>query len=242
MGEELVPKPKAKTGRGALPAEKKQMLLESAALAYVQMEHNDYKFPKGVSHGNRNPDGGWFPNHREVMRRAGYGPGSEHHFEDYLAPNNEFWRLVELYRIRYTDPMFAKEKENSLFAEVGNESLRHLYERVHYQGHTMTTKEHIDIVKVMLAAGITFIKMDKAESKADKLLNSIQDPKKREAVLDGYKKKLKEELTALEQIGDSPVLDMPVSSSGTGSSDEEEWEDAVTDGDVVSASQHLQEA
>lgn len=242
MGEELVPKPKKLVGRQALSKEKKDMLLESAALAYVQMEHGDYKYPPGVRKGFKDDEGVPTPNTVEVMRRAGYGKGSQHHFSEYLEPNGDFWKLVELYRLRYTDPMFAKERENSLFKEVGNESLRHLYERVRYEGHKMSTENHIRIVKLILDAGITFSKLQKGESKADKLLRSIQDPDKRSELLEGYKNKLQQELRAIEHMGDTEVQDMPVSGSGMGVRDEGEWGDEDVSGDLVQDSEHIQES
>lgn len=226
MGDEIIVKPKAPYGRMSLSKEKKAMLLESAALAYVQMEHGDYKFAPGTTRGNRGPDGKFMPNKREVMRRAGFSVKGQDHFTEYLQDNDEFWHLVNVYRIRYNDPMFKKDKESMLFEAVGNESLRHLYERVYYQGHSLTTEQHIKIVKLILDAGVALNKMEKhAESKSEKLIKSIKDPEVREKVLGNYKAKLQEELKAIEGIGSSEVSDVPVHSPRVESGDEQERDD-----------------
>ena len=90
--------------------EKREMGVESAAIAYVQMENGEYKYSDGARK-QKNEDGSPDINGRELMRRAGYSPGSLDHFPDYLATDEHFWELVELHRIRRTDPMFRKEQE-----------------------------------------------------------------------------------------------------------------------------------
>lgn len=197
-----IPKPprRRKGGTKETQKERKKQGIEAAAIAYVQMENGEYRYAPSVPR-NFNPDGSPSPNKREVMRRAGYAPGSADHFDEYLGNNERFWELVELHRLRRTDPMFRKENEDSLWSEVGNEALRNLYERVFYYPHELTVEQHVRIVKLILDAGITLQKMGKkSDSKADKLLSSIDDPEKRNKILGGYKKKLEEELKNLESL------------------------------------------
>ena len=208
MGNELAPvdypKPPARPrGKSKGPkAEKKLMGLESAAIAYVQMENGEYRYADG-SRKHYDSEGNPAPNKYEVMRRAGYAPGSINKFDEYLGENEQFWELVELHRLRRTDPMFRYDNESKVWQAVGGEALRNLYERVFYFPHTLTVDQHIRVVKLILDAGVTLKKLasDEEESKADRLLNSIGDKDKREKVLTGYKEKLEQEIERVESLG-----------------------------------------
>jgi hypothetical protein len=204
MGNEIdttYPKPPGRPrGRAkGLKAEKKLQGVEAAAIAYIQMENGEYRYPEGARR-QYNEDGTPRPNERELLRRAGYGPGSLTHIE-YLYDQDEFWQFVELHRLRRTDPMFRRDKQNQLWAEIGNEALRNLYETVFYYPHSLSPEQHIKIVKLVLDAGISMNKIGKGEeSKTDKLMESIEDDEKRKKILQGYKKNLEKELEEIEAL------------------------------------------
>ena len=190
-------------GRGALKAERKKMLTEAGALAYVQMKHGDYRYPSDARRGWKNADGERI-NKAEIMRRAGYRGTSLEKFGEFLENDEYFNQCVELFEIRYSDPMFSKEKEGELFKEVGNEALRNIYETLAYAPHSISIDQHVKIVKLVLDAGITFAKLKtEEESKAEKLLATIKDPKKKQALLDNYRSKLEGELKELDRIKES---------------------------------------
>jgi hypothetical protein len=195
------PKPPArKAGRpGKLAKERAILGLEAAAIAYVQMEFGEYRYPPEAKR-QYDADGAPTPNKREVMRRAGYATGSLDHFDDYLAPRDDFWHLVELHRLRRTDPMFRKEHESRLWQALGGEALRNLYEKLFYYPHSLTTEQHIKIVKLILDAGITLQKLGgEKPNKTAELLSTI-DEEKRSDVMKGYKEKLLKDLEELESI------------------------------------------
>jgi len=199
------PKPAPrKRGRPSGATKRKNELgLEAAAIAYVQMENADYKYANGAR-----KQSGDHPvlyngiNKREIMRRAGYAEGSVDHFDSYLGNRDEFWELVELHRIRRTDPMFRREQEGMLWQALGGEALRNLYERLYYAPHSMSPEQHIKIVKLILDAGITLNKLGagKVESKTDALMSTIDDPEKRAQVAKGYKAHLQSELQRVESL------------------------------------------
>lgn len=195
------PKPQ-KLSRGRKTAskrEKKLQGLEAAAIAYVQMENGEYRYPEGA-YRSFNEDGTPSINKRELMRRAGYAPGSLDHFDEYVSEDENFWELVELHRLRRTDPMFRREQENQLWQALGGEALRNLYEALYYFPHSLTVEQHIKIVKLILDAGITLQKLggDKPNKTAD-LLKTIDD-EKREEIMKGYKEKLLKDLEEVESI------------------------------------------
>lgn len=179
--------------------EKRMQGLEAAAIAYVQMENGDYKYPEGARR-QKNPDGSPDINTRELMRRAGYGPGSLDHFPDYVATDERFWELVELHRLRRTDPMFRREQESQLWRELGGEALRNLYERIFYSPHSLSTEQHIKIVKLILDAGITLNKLGgEAPERTKGLLDSL-DPEARTKAMKGYEESLRTELNNIEAL------------------------------------------
>jgi hypothetical protein len=192
--------PARQRGRNtATKREIKRQGLEAAAIAYVQMENGDYRYPEG-SRREFGVDGQQVPNQREVMRRAGYAPGSIDHFEDYLATQDEFWELVELHRLRRTDPMFRKDQEGEVWSEIGSESLKFLYEKVKYSPHSLTVTEHIKVLTTIIDAGISFKKYGSNEpSKAVSLLGDM-DEDKRTKLMNDYEKNLTTELEALEKL------------------------------------------
>lgn len=195
------PKP-SKRSRGRATQQKEAKKLqgtEAAAIAYVQMKHNEYRYAEGTNR-KRLGDGTPDINKREVMRRAGYAPGSLDHFDEYLATDEKFWELVELHELRRTDPMFRREQENQLWQALGGEALRNLYEALYYFPHSLSVEQHIKIVKLILDAGITLQKLggDKPNKTAD-LLNTI-DEEKRAEVMKGFKEKLLKDLEEVESI------------------------------------------
>jgi hypothetical protein len=196
------PKPMKGRQKGkntALKTERKRMAVEAAAIAYVQMENGEYRYSEGTKR-QWLEDGSPTINKSELMRRAGYSPGSWKHFDDYLATQDEFWELVELHRLRRTDPMFRREQESALWLELGGEALRNLYERLYYSPHSLSTEQHIKIVKLILDAGITFQKLGEGpKNKTSKLLDTLE-PESRKKAMDGYEDKLRKELEDLESL------------------------------------------
>lgn len=195
------PKPiKRNKGRATgAKLEKKLQGLEAAAIAYVQMKHGEYRYPDGA-YRRFDEDGDPDVNKRELMRRAGYSPGSLNKFDDYMAEDDRFWELVEYHEIRRTDPMFRREQENQLWTALGGEALRNIYETLFYYPHSLTTEQHIKIVKLILDAGITLQKLggDKPNRTAE-LLGSMDDDS-RDRVMKGYKEKLLKDLEEVEQV------------------------------------------
>lgn len=195
------PKPitNRRNDKKAIRSEKKRMGLEAAAIAYVQMEHGEYRYPDGT-HRVRDENGNITINKREVMRRAGYSPGALDHFNDYLDTNPEFWELVELHRLRRTDPNFRKERENLLWKELGGEALRNLYERVFYYPHSLTVDQYMKLVKLIIDAGIALQKIGiDNDSRADALLQTLE-PEDREKAMQGYERRLEQELEAVKKL------------------------------------------
>ncbi len=177
------------------------MSLEMAAIAFVQMENGEYKYPEGSHRGNRNEDGTRSINKRELMRRAGYGAGSVDHYDDYLATQEEFWQLVELYRIRRTDPMFRQENADRLWTAIGETNSQLLYERLLYYPHTISVTDQVKIMQVMISGGKLLQKGSEANNtaKVDKLLGKL-DPVARERAMRGWENRLKSELTKVEAL------------------------------------------
>lgn len=197
------PKPPARTrsNRSELNKESKRIGLEMAALAWVQMEQGAYRYAKGVPR-QYNEDGSPRPSKAECMRLAGYSPKSFNNFDRDLGSQEEFWQLVELFRIRTTDPHFRKDQEDQLWTDVGGEAMRNLYERVTYYPHQMPTADLIKIVQLMLQGGLTLQKLggsDPAAAKKEALLQQLK-PEQREKVVTDYKKKLQKELDDIEAL------------------------------------------
>lgn len=189
-----------KSRRKSKSAELKQQGIESAAIAYVQMKNGDYRYGENV---RRQWDGEGNPeiNKKELMRRAGYAPGSLDHFDEYLGVQDRFWELVELHEMRRTDPMFRKEQENQVWEVIGQEALRNLYERIFYAPHSLSTEQHLKILKLILDAGISMNKLgSKEQSKSKGLLDGIQDEGKRASLLKGYATSLRTELADIEAL------------------------------------------
>jgi hypothetical protein len=134
------------------------------------------------------------------MRRAGYAPGSVDHFDDYMGNREDFWELVELHRMRRTDPMFRREQESQLWQELGGEALRNLYERIYYAPHSLSTEQHIKIVKLILDAGITLNKLGGPKPQKTKSLLDSLDPEQRTSAMKGYEESLREELEQVEAL------------------------------------------
>lgn len=196
-----LPSPPRRTrGRKSTKAEARDQGLESAAIAYVQMKNGDYKYGENVRR-QWDEEGNPEINKKELMRRAGYSPGSLDHFDEYLGIQDKFWELVELHEMRRTDPMFRKEQESHVWAVIGGEALRNLYERVFYAPHSLSTEQHLKILKLILDAGISMNKLgSKEQSKSKGLLDGIDDEGKRNELLKGYANSLRNELEDVEAL------------------------------------------
>ena len=171
-----------------------------AAAAYVAMEADEWVYGPGTRK-QHDKDGNIVPNKAECMRRAGYRGQSIEMFEKRLGIDEYFWEMVELYRVRRTDPLFRRDFEHKLWKEVGGEALRSLYERVKYYPHSLSTEQLLKMVKVVLDAGITLSKLgEEPEIKSDKLLESISDPIARQKALDGYRDSLEREKARIDAL------------------------------------------
>lgn len=192
--------PKLKRGRGAWKGEQKKIGLEMAAAAYVQMEHGVYRYPPNSRRGNKDEDGKFGINKSEVLRRAGYSEKTAPEWERYIGDNQDFWDLVELYRLRFSDPNFDKGKEHLLWAEIGNEALKNLYERVTYYPHTMPTGDLIKIANLAIDAGLVPVtSKDDIQSRAQGLMESLSEDDRTKA-LEGYRKKLERDMKNLDAL------------------------------------------
>jgi hypothetical protein len=192
--------PKSKYGRYRTRKKEVQgMLLEAAASAYVLMENGEYKFPEGYKRqfdADHNP----VPHKSELMRLAGYAKGSWDHFDQYLGSQDKFWELVELYRVRRNDPLFRKDRQADLWAEVGNESLRHLYEVVKYYPHSLSITDHIKVIDLILKAGVQMQKVGgSTENKTAELLE-LAGKDKRDKLLTDYEKSIQKELDEVQRL------------------------------------------
>jgi hypothetical protein len=204
MGEELVGMalPKApKRNRGNSGFDAKAIGNEIAALAYVAMENGDYIYPKGVPSGNKT---GAHPgiNQNELMRLAGYttkDAGRE--FNDLLWNKREFRQLVELYRIRRSDPMFRKEQESMLLGNILGDAMRLIAERLRYYPHSVSTREAIDVVSKLIAAQgkVSTTDPGQNDTRASDLLATLPEAQRKQA-LEGLKAKAEEDLSKLEAI------------------------------------------
>ena len=194
------PKPRKRgLARKKSQIEAKLQGLEAAAIAYVQMENGAYKYGENVRR-RYNEDGTPDVNKRELMRRAGYAPGSLDHFDEYLGDCQPFWELVELHRLRRTDPMFRREQESQLWQALGGEALRNLYERLFYSPHSMSTEQHLKIVKLILDAGITLNKLGGPAPEKSKGLLDTLDPASRTKAMKGYEESLRAELEQVQAL------------------------------------------
>lgn len=179
--------------------EKQKMLLEAAAIAYVQMENGEWR-PSGDSRRCFDEDGNPTPNTRELMRIAGYAKGSWDMFHKYLEPQEEFWKLVELYRMRRNDPMFSANREKDIWSEIGNRSLEYIYETVTYAPHSISLDQHLKVVNTVVSAIGTLGKADSSSTtKTASLLRNLPE-EKRAKVLKDYKSNLSKELEELENL------------------------------------------
>lgn len=202
MGEELegrvIPKsPRRK--RGPHGKQAKAIGNEMAAMAYVAMENGDYIYG---SNGRRvfDKDGNEVPNTRELMRLAGYTEGSWNHFPETLGKSKEFWQLVELYRIRRTDPMFKKEKEHLLLGKILGNLARQFYETAEYAPHSLTIRDIISGMKAIVDLGYKVQENDPVkQSRVNKLLEGMPEGQ-REIAIRGLKDKAESDLKALEAL------------------------------------------
>lgn len=193
------PRKPTRSSRNKLKEERKRMMTEMAAAAYVRMKHGDYRFPDGVRKGARQEDGTYI-NKSELMRIAGYNIHSNNTHYEYLENDEYYQQMIALHERRYNDPMFRDEQVSTLWETVGNEALRNIYEQLTYYPHNLTVEQLVKIVNMVLGAGLTLKKIGQEDekSKAADLIESIKDPKQREAVRENYRQKLKKELDELD--------------------------------------------
>ena len=205
MSEELasvtIPKaPTRKRTRSGSAEAKRSIGIEIAALAYVAMENGDYVFPPGINRPSKAMNG---IHQGELMRLAGYRLAKTHdigrEFPRTLGNKREFWQLVELFRIRRTDPMFRKEQENMLLGNILGDAMRLIAERLRYYPHQISTREAIDIVSKLIGAQVATSRTPVADDRASRLLDSLPEEQRR-AAIDGLKDKAKNDLAKVEAL------------------------------------------
>jgi len=200
MGDELdgAVFPKAKrVGCGPKNSPRRMMGLEMAAMAYVAMENGDYRFPEGTHRPDKDGDGVL---KSELMRLAGYSKGSYDQYTRTLGLNEDFLALIELYRIRRTDPMFRKEQEHMLLGKVMRNLSLQFYEITEYAPHTLTIRDIIGAMKAIVDMGYTVSKSEGVlDNRTNKLLDSLPEDQRKQAI-EGLKSKAKQDLAAIESL------------------------------------------
>jgi len=208
MGEELVPapKPKLKVG-GARNRKDIQKLrgLEMAAAAAVRMENGEYTRPGYTRNfvlddeGNRVRDENghliqtW--NKAELMRIVCYS-ALDH--TEFVTEHPYFQEMVELYRLRRTDPSFRRGFSDVLLTTIADEATKNLLEALLYYPHQLTFEQNIKAIKLVLDAGLALKKMGKGQDDpAEKLLEGLP-PDERDRQMEGYIAKLRREADKLE--------------------------------------------
>ena len=192
------PKPAQRTRGGAknTRTEAKKIGIEMGAMAYVMMENGLYKFSDGAN----KPHSPSTVNKAEVMRRAGYSENSLHAFDRLLGENEHFWELVELYRIRLTDPMFRQDQTDNLWKTISDKALQELYERLFYYPHEMSTDMIVKVIKTVIDAGITTGNMDNGkDDRLNRLLDNV-DESKRGKIISDMKKDLSHKVDKLDAL------------------------------------------
>lgn len=202
MGEQLegmaIPKaPKRK--RGASGEAQKAIGNELAALAFVAMENDDYIYPKGVPRPAKNDP--LHVNRSEVMRLAGYvmeGAGRE--FDRALGSKREFWQLVELYRLRRTDPMFRKDFKNHLIGAIAEKLSDEIAETIFYYPHSISFREKVMALKTIVDLGYRVTpEGGKQDNRASRLLDAMPEDQRQQAIA-GLKAKAEADIVALESL------------------------------------------
>lgn len=206
MGEKLegmvlpkTPSIARKRSNGAAGNEARARGIEIAALAFVAMENGDYVYPQGIRSGNRVNDG---VNYSELMRLAGYRSKSisSTDFHEYLGDKREFRQLVELYRLRRTDPMFGKAMQSKIIGEIAGKLTQELYEAIQYYPHTLTFRDKLTALKTLVELGYR-ITADGAQKddRASRLLDSLP-AEQREVALAGLKAKAESEIASIDAL------------------------------------------
>ena len=203
MGEQLegMAIPKApKRNRGSSGAAAKAIGNELAALAYVAMENGDYVYPPGVHRpAKSDPEQ---VNRGELMRLAGYNLKEEggREFARSLGTRREFWQLVELYRLRRTDPMFRKDFKNHLIGAIAEKLSDEIAETIFYYPHSISFREKIMALKTIVDLGYRVAPDgDKKDNRASRLLDAMPEDQRQQAIA-GLKAKAEADIVALESL------------------------------------------
>jgi hypothetical protein len=190
--------PQRKPHRHNISRESRALGNELAAIAYVAMENGDYVYNDPRHH----PHKGSPINKSELMRLAGYSKGSIGQWDKTLGrpENKEFWQLVELYRLRRTDPMFRKEEQKNIIGALVAKLTHELYEAIAYYPHTIPFKDKLAALKTIVDLGYRVSTPDAdSESRAGKLLESLS-PEQRKKAISGLKNKLSDDLADVEAL------------------------------------------
>jgi len=202
LSSDDLPVPSKRTvGRNtSLKREKKKLLTELAAMTYVAMEMGDWVYSPGTRV-VLDDSGDIVPNKSEVMRRAGYRGKTVERFNETLEKDEYFWEMVELYRIRRTDPNFRADHVNTLYSNILEGSLRQVYETVTYMPHSLTIDQHLKVIKTLVDAGVVSAKAGDtpAMNRTNELLDKL-DPVTRDQTIAAMKQGLTDELKSVESL------------------------------------------
>jgi hypothetical protein len=180
---------------------KKELGIEMAAMAYVAMENGDYVYAKGC-YRQYDEDHNPIPNQTELLRLAGYR-GCRNDWKKLLGSNDQFWHFVELHRIRRTDPMFKIEKEKDLWRTILGDVGRLLYERLHYEPHSVSIAEAAKIGTMVATIYKATNTKPVDPGIVDELLSQLPEDQRQKAI-EGMKANAQAEVErvgALERLG-----------------------------------------
>lgn len=192
----LLPKARMPKGRGNLAI--KAIGIELAALAWVAMENGVYRGGKDYRQQydkERRP----IPNKCECMRLAGYADASVTGFDAKLGKKQEFWQLVELHRIRRTDPAFAKAEEDQILGRIVGHLTENILETVRYAPHTISFRDNVMALKTFVDLGFRMGPEAAKSGRASELLGKL-DPEDRRKAIQGIEKDLQAKLKDVESL------------------------------------------
>ena len=193
--------PKApKRVRGKSGEAQKAIGNELAAIAFVAMENGDYVYPPGCQRPAKSDP--LQVNRTELMRLAGYtGKHTSSDFDDLLYSKREFQQLVELYRLRRTDPMFRKEFKSHLIGAIAEKLSDEIAETIFYYPHTIPFREKVMALKTIVELGYRVTPDGgKKENRASQLLDSMDEDQRRIAIA-GLKAKAEADIKSLDSLG-----------------------------------------
>lgn len=191
--------PRPKSSEGLVKAEVKKQNLEIAAIAAVQMEYGTYKYPPNSQRVfDENGDPTW--NKSELCRLACVPSYAGAHTEN-VTEHPYFIEMVELHRMRRTDPMFRQKIDDpmSQWREIGKGALDNIYEQVKYSPHSVSLEQSMKIVKLVLDAGAYFDRAGGPDNRTQDIIDTLT-PEQRERVLAERKRRALAQIKSVESL------------------------------------------